>query len=145
MSDPTAPPGGDPQQPYGAPPSYGDQPPPQYGSQPPPYYAGQAQSNGVAIAALIVGILSLPAVVTIIFAPILGIVAIILGFIGLGRASQAGGAGRGMAIGGIVTGALGILLTVLLFLGLFVFSATLVEGGGVLEGVEEEFGPVFDQ
>lgn len=141
MSHAAPPPTGQPEQPYGAPPSGYPEPSPQAGQ--PPYYAAPSQSNGVAVAALIVGILSLPAVATIVLGPLLGIVAIVLGVIGVARAGQLGGVGRGMAIGGIVTGALAILATVVLFLGLFAFTSALVESGGSV-GFEQEI-PILDQ
>lgn len=62
----------------------------------------------MAIGSLVCGILSF------FTCGVLGIVAIILGFLGLGKAKEQNGNGKGMAIGGMVTGALGILIGVFL-------------------------------
>jgi hypothetical protein len=76
----------------------------------------------MAIAALIIGILSLLiAWIPIIglFGVIGGLIALILGFVARGRIKRNGTAGNGMAITGIVTGAIalvaGIVLTVAFF------------------------------
>lgn len=111
---PPPPPFGTPPPPsYGGPgdgaPGYG--PPPGYGPQPgygPPPGGG---SNGMAVAALIVGITAL---VTVCLSPA-GIIAVGLGIAGLSRAKRMGGTGKGMAIGGIVTGALALLVAIGLF------------------------------
>jgi hypothetical protein len=63
------------------------------------------RSNGMATAALVLGILALCGGLT-------GIPAIICGILGLSRAKQAGGTGQGSAIAGLVLGALGIVLVV---------------------------------
>jgi len=62
-------------------------------------------SNGFCVASLVLGIISIPAFCTVI-TPIL---AIIFGIIGLVQLSQSGveGGGRGMAIAGIICGAIG--------------------------------------
>jgi hypothetical protein len=71
--------------------------------------------TGLALGALICGILGL-LIALIPFVgyggTLLGLVGIVLGFLGLGAAKRQGGAGRGMAIGGIVTGLLSILVSV---------------------------------
>jgi hypothetical protein len=67
----------------------------------------------LAIGSLVCGILSFFS------CGVLGLVAIILGFLGLGKAKEQNGSGKGMAIGGIVTGALGILLGVILVFAVF--------------------------
>ncbi len=66
------------------------------------------QSNGMALAALIVGI----AAVLLCFTFVPGLVALILGLVGLGRAKKVGGTGKGQAITGVVLGVLSILLGV---------------------------------
>ena len=108
------------------PPSYGEQSPgqPQYQQQPyqQPYAAAQSSgTNGAAVAALITGIIALllswiPAINILGF--LLAIVAIVTGFIGMKKANAPGGSGKGLAIGGLVTGILAILVTVLVYAGL---------------------------
>lgn len=64
------------------------------------------QSNGIALAAMIVGI----AAVVLCFTFVPGVVALILGVIGLGKAKGVGGKGKGQAITGIVLGLLSVVL-----------------------------------
>lgn len=88
--------------------------------------AAGASTNGIAVAALVVGILSL----LVSFIPLVGligvvggIVAVILGIIARGKVKQGAG-GSGMAIGGIVTGAIAIVIAVLITAALFAFGST---------------------
>ncbi|MBV8528887.1 MAG: DUF4190 domain-containing protein [Candidatus Dormibacteraeota bacterium] len=113
---PQPPPGNYPQQP-GYPPGY-----PPYGGQ--PYYI--PQSNGIAVAAGVVGIISLLGgfVPFVDFLSIPGaIVAIILGIIGLQRANRMGGTSRGMAITGIVTGSVALVLVTVFIVFVFTYFA----------------------
>lgn len=83
----------------------GQFPPAGYGQ---PYGAPPSGSNGLAITALVLGVL---AVITFWLPPlalVLGIVAVVLGFLGMRKADEVGG--RGLAIGGLVTGAIGLLI-----------------------------------
>jgi len=81
---------------YGAPPYGGTA----YPGSPPPYGTGYAAgTDGLAIGALVVGI------VGGLIVPFIGsIVAVILGAVGLNRIKHSGRGGRGMAIAGIVMG-----------------------------------------
>jgi hypothetical protein len=133
-------PGGDPysgadpyaQPTYGGPPaSYG--PPggygyPGYGAPYPPY-GFQQKTNGKATAALWTGIGSL----VLIFccgAGIVGITAVVLGFMARGEIKRSGGmqTGEGMALAGIIMGAiafvLGLVILVLVVIGLATDPAT---------------------
>jgi hypothetical protein len=81
-----------------------------FGAPPPGGYAAPPaapQSNGLAIGSLVTGIISL---VTCGGAGILALVAIVLGFLGLGKAKEQNGNGKGMAIGGLVTGVLSLIV-----------------------------------
>lgn len=132
--------------------SPGDYPPPA-GGQPPPHQPGQQQwsghgggptpTNALAIAALVIGILSLPAAFTVIFGIILGIAAIVLGVMGLNKAKTMQDAGRGLAIGGIVTGVIGLVLSLLIVLaGAALIGAVggAIDDGGInIDGTEFEF------
>jgi Domain of unknown function (DUF4190) len=96
-------------------------PPPQYGgypgSYPPPPpqpYPGftpppTAPRNGLGVAALVVAIIGL---LTVFGGIILGVVAVILGFLGWGRARRGEATNGGVAIAGIVLGFLGILVSI---------------------------------
>jgi hypothetical protein len=101
-----------PQQPYA---SYGEQPYAQqpYGQQPaygsPPPSSG---TDGFAIAALVTGIL------------MMAIVPIVLGIVALNRINRSGQEGRGLAIAGIVLGAISVVGWLLLIIGaVALFSA----------------------
>ena len=142
--------------PYGAAaPTYGQQPAsgqqPGYGHQPPapgqgdPYggasgYAGggapygdpgygAAPRNGVGLAALIVGIVTL-VLAFIPFEGYLGVIAIILGIVGLSRVRKRVATNRGMAITGIVLGAVAVVVAILWT---FLFAAIVPQLGGVIE------------
>lgn len=97
--------------------SYPPPPPPGYPPAPPQPYAGYgapmptAPKNGMGIAALVVGLLSLPAVFTVFGGFALGVVAVILGFLGYRRARAGEATNGGVAIGGIVLGVLGIVVS----------------------------------
>ena len=82
-----------------------------YPTAPPPPQG----SNGLAIAALICGILSLllswiPLINVL--AAVLALVAIILGALGIRRANEPYVGGKGMAIAGIICGAIGCFLAI---------------------------------
>ena len=108
------------QNPYG-PPSGDEQGRPQeYGA-----YQQQQSSggSGLAITALVLGILAILLSWTVLGGFILGLIAIIVGAIGSSNAKKGHATGRGMAIGGIVTGVIGILIAgVITALAAFVFS-----------------------
>lgn len=70
--------------------------------------ATRAQSNGLAIAGMVCGIVGL-----LVFSIILGPLAIIFGGVGLSRAN-AGASGRGMARAGIILGIVDVVLFVVL-------------------------------
>jgi hypothetical protein len=87
---------------YPGAPTYPGAPGAGYGATPypGPTPGGTSGTDGVSIAALVTGVL------------LLGIVPIVLGIIGLGRTRRNGTGGRGMAIAGIVLGALEILASI---------------------------------
>ncbi len=98
--------------PYGttAPPPYGSYAPSPYGpppggAYPPPYPYTAQGSNGLAVASMIVGIVSL--VMCAFFVP--AVVGLVLGIVALNQAKN-GRSGRGMAIAGVVTSAVSLLL-----------------------------------
>ena len=66
-------------------------------------------SSGMAIAALVLGIVALLLFWTVFGGILLGLVAIVLGVIALRRVRKGIAAGRGMAITGVVLGTLGLL------------------------------------
>ncbi|MGH9103698.1 MAG: DUF4190 domain-containing protein [Acidimicrobiales bacterium] len=70
--------------------------------------------NGLGVAALVLGIISLPGIITIVVGVVLGILAIIFGAIGVRRAHRGEATNVGMAIAGIVTGAIGLIVSVVI-------------------------------
>lgn len=115
-----------------------------YAGAPPPI--ASAGSNGMAIAALIMGVLTI--IFFFLFFPlaiILGILGIIFGFIGRGRARDNPAAGGGgMALAGIITSIIGLLLSLIvsvvigLLLGAAVSSSDeLYELERQLEGIQQ--------
>ncbi|MCV7226740.1 DUF4190 domain-containing protein [Mycolicibacterium komossense] len=87
-----------------------------YPPPPPQPYAGYtpppaSPRNGLGIAALITAIVSLPAAISVFGGFLLGIVAIVLGFIGHSRAKRGEATNGGVAIAGIALGVLGIILS----------------------------------
>ncbi|SDL76960.1 hypothetical protein SAMN04488535_0724 [Corynebacterium mycetoides] len=101
------------------------------------YGAPVQQSNGMALAALIVGIVSLLALLFAPLAALSGIAAIILGVLGLRKARfmNPENARKGMSIAGIVLGAVSLLLSIALmaFLGAAISQ---VLNSGVIEECE---------
>jgi hypothetical protein len=102
--------------------SYPDSPgfgPGRPGSYPDPGYStgtppGQQRGAGMATAALVLGIVALVLCWTVIGGVVLGLLAVIFGAIALRRASRGEAEGRGRALAGLITGALGIVAAVAL-------------------------------
>ncbi len=115
-------------------PQYPQYPPPQppgggypggYPPPPPQPYSGYAPppvgpKNGLGIAALVVAIVAL---ISVVGGVVLGIVAVILGFLGWQRARRGEATNGGVAIAGIVLGILSIIeAIVVIVLSLWVFN-----------------------
>jgi hypothetical protein len=82
--------------------------------------AVRAEGNGAAIASLVVGMLAATFAfyaVSVVAAVIAGIVAVGLGIRGLGLANRLGGLHKGLAVSGIVSGTLGLLLGIAIIAG----------------------------
>ncbi len=126
-------PTGPPPYPYPYPPGAGYPPGPYPGGYPPPampygdYYAAPAAlpaapRNGLGIAALVIAILALVTSFSVAGGVILGSVAVVLGFLGRGRAKRGEANNGGVALSGIVLGALAIvvgLTFIAIWVGLF--------------------------
>jgi hypothetical protein len=88
----------------------------------------KSTTNGLAVAALVVGILSLPFGFACGSGVLFGIAAIVLGFLGRKKANdEMGGQGAGMALAGIITGALGLLISVAFVLFFWVLADNTVD------------------
>jgi hypothetical protein len=93
---------------YPASPQY---PVPGYGA---PMQAGQ--NNVMAIIALVLGIVSIPLVCCYGIGLLPGAAGIILGILGMKKAKELGGSGKGMALAGAICGGVGAAISVVLWL-----------------------------
>ena len=100
-------------------------------------------TNGMAIASLVVAIVSF-FLAFIVIGALGGVVAVVLGIVAMKRVKESGGTqgGRGLAISGIVVGGLSILIGVALLV-VFTFIGSAIEQGGPVftdffECIEEE-------
>jgi hypothetical protein len=117
MSEPPPPP----QYQYGAYPGSYPPPPPQYGAYPASYPPPQPYSgftppptgprNGLGIAALVIAIIGLVLCWTVVGGVILGLSAVIIGFVAQGRVKRGEATNGGVAIAGIVLGFLAIIVS----------------------------------
>lgn len=111
-----------------APYPYSYPPEPYAGGYPPPpmsygdYYPGAAPiiRNGLGVASLVVAIIGLLLTITVAGGVVLGIIAIILGFVGLARVKRSEANNRGVALSGVILGVIAIVVG-LLFIPLFWF------------------------
>jgi hypothetical protein len=138
---PPPPPGAAPPPPSGAPPpSYGAYPggyppPPQqspyggYPGAPPP----TAPKNGLGLASLVIAIISLLSVVG---GVVLGFVAVVLGFMGWGRAKRGEATNGGVAIAGIILGFLSIIEAVVV-IGLSIWGFNEVGGTDYIDCINQ--------
>lgn len=92
------------------------QPPPP--PPPPGAYSAPAtgQQNGLAIAGMVLGITSVVLFFLSWIATIIAIVGLILSLVGLSKAKKLGGTGRGMAIAGVITSSVGIVVSIVTLL-----------------------------
>jgi hypothetical protein len=74
-----------------------------------PRRAGPARTSGIAITALVFGVLSIPLAFAIYLGLLVGLLAVALGVAGLVVTRGGRLAGRGMAVAGLVTGLLGLV------------------------------------
>jgi hypothetical protein len=126
--------GAPPGQPQWLPPQQQGYAPPggQYGyAQVPHGYSAVAPSNGLGITGGVCGIVA----VVLCWIPfvdyisiVLGALAIIFGAIGVRHANEHGGGGKGMAITGIVTGIVAVVITIL-FLAVVYAAVTSIQAG----------------
>ena len=90
-----------------------------------PGWAQGVPRNGLGIAALVLGILSLPgAIAGGVLGIVLGILALIFGIVGMRRAKRGEATNNGMALAGAILGAVGLLVGILVTLVLVTFIRT---------------------
>ncbi|MGV9674362.1 DUF4190 domain-containing protein [Nocardia sp. NPDC003482] len=104
--------------PPGQNPPPGQYPPPPPGSYPPPpgqpYWQEGRQGKGLAIAALVLGILALLSFWTIFGGILFGLVGLVFGIIAIVKARRGTAGGRGMAIAGLILSLLGLIAAIVL-------------------------------
>jgi len=98
--------------PVPSPPAYAYAPPPGF-PPPPAAYPVKAKTNGMALASMILGIVGITVGLCLIFFPVMPILAVVFGHLGLSQTRSTGAPGRGYAITGLVTGYIGIALAIL--------------------------------
>ena len=114
-----APPAGGPpgQSPYGSPPPYGTQPPgygAPYASGPYPGGPAGPPRNGMGTAALILGIVAIPGILTVVLGILLGLLALIFGIIGRKRYARREATNGGAAMAGAILGGFALAISIIL-------------------------------
>jgi hypothetical protein len=102
--------------------AYGYAPPP--GFPPTPVYVAKPKANGLALASMILGITGITVGLCLIFFPVMPILAVVFGHLGLSQTRTTGAPGRGYAIAGLVTGYIGIALAILWLIALIIGTFT---------------------
>ncbi|MDP8977134.1 MAG: hypothetical protein M3N17_00850 [Actinomycetota bacterium] len=98
--------------------------------------AGKAKTSAAAVFALVFGLTALFCVLIVILSPLavlFAILALLLGFVGIGKARERGVTGKGVAVGGLVLGGLALLLSI----GLFAGATTFLTDEGNLQRVQK--------
>ena len=85
------------------------------GYQPYGYIQPPTGTNGLATASLIVSIVGIPAMIFCGFLPIISLVGLILGIVALNQIKTSQQQGRGVALGGVWVGAVGMVLGIVVF------------------------------
>jgi hypothetical protein len=122
------------QQPYGQSP-YGQSP---YGQSPYGPGASAAQGNGKAVAALVLGIVSIVLCWLTFLDALFVVLALIFGFLGLNDARNRGGRGRGQALAGLICAAVGAVLAI-------VFTVFVVHLANKCGGLDNQGSPGYQQ
>jgi hypothetical protein len=124
-------------QPYYAPQMQMPQPQPYYAVQPQPVFVepmmvAAPPRNGAGTAAGVLGIIA----IILMFIPIadylgilLGVLAVILGGVGISRANRMGGTGKGMAITGLVLGLISVIVSIIFIVAVYAY---LYRGGALV-------------
>ena len=101
--------------PFSAPPGF---PPP------PPAYPVKPKANGMALASMILGIFGITVGLCLLFFPVMPVLAVVFGHIGLSQTRSTGAPGRGYAITGLVTGYIGIALAIVWIIAIVIGTFT---------------------
>ena len=95
---------------------------PPYSGYPP--YAPRPKANGLALASMILGIVGITISLCLLFFPVMPILAVVFGHVGLTQIRKTGAPGRGYAIAGLATGYVGIALAILWLVGAIIGTFT---------------------
>lgn len=98
-------------QPYGSQPYPGQE---QYGAQPYGSPPAGPRKNGLGVAALVLGILAVLTCFTVVLGFVFGLLAVVLGIVGRGRAKRREADNGGIATAGLALGAVGLVLSVVI-------------------------------
>ncbi len=99
-------------------------------------YNEPPKSNGLAIASLVLGIISIPMACCYGAGLVFGIIALILGLVSKPKTGPGAGRLPGMAIGGIICGIIGALMSI----AMIVYLAYIISEYGDLDELFREFG-----
>ena len=103
-----------------------------------------SKTSAAAVFALVFGLSSLFCALALFLAPLavlFGIIALVLGVVGLGKARLPDVTGRGVAIGGLVLGVLGLLLGIALIAG----AASFLSNDANLDRIETQLQDLRDE
>jgi RsiW-degrading membrane proteinase PrsW (M82 family) len=92
-------------------------------------------ASGLAIASLVLGIISVLFSCFWPLAIVCGVLAVVFGFIGINKSKKGEAGGKSMALAGVITGGIGILLSVLLVAGLVAVTTLGVKVNNVFSSV----------
>src|ERR1039458_7705949 len=115
-------------------------PPPYYGYPPTPI----APKNGLGIASLVLAVIALVSVATVFTPIVLGAVAVVIGVLGRGRVKRGAANNGGVAIAGIVLGALAIIVG-LAFIAIWTAVWKDVGGGDYIDCMQKAGSDHFQQ
>ena len=120
--------------------------PPGPGMPPIPLSSGSAQSNGLAVTSLVLGIISL---VSFCVGFLAGIPAIIFGVLGRKKAAELNGEGSGQATGGLIMGIIGTVIgigfVILFFTGAILADSTKTEFEKQIEESNREYDKIQEE
>jgi hypothetical protein len=98
--------------------------PPTGAPYPPPMPPPRPKTNGLALTSMILGVLGITVGLCLLFFPVMPVLAVVFGHVGLTQVNRTGAAGRGYAIAGLVTGYIGIALAILWIIATFIGTFT---------------------
>lgn len=90
------------------------EPLPSYRGDPSADGGARVARNGLGVAALVLGIVSILGIATVFAGVVLGLLAVVFGAMGRSRARRGEATNGGVALAGIVTGAVGLVVSVLI-------------------------------